>query len=249
VCENRTGCEYFFANFGNAMEELDIALERLGMLSTVTNARREFLAEMRLRGVRSQASCNFPWRKEMSSDDSQDDWYSLPIKENLGMEKMVVYGGGSKLLNRRCKSKLCRSLPYDINWKKPVTNTLISPMSRVLAPASTTTLPLVLQQQHSLSIYDVLNKNRKTDKFPVPLLSRSKSLEDLRESPNKSKANRFQLLNCDDSSDGSCNGSNSIESPLSLSPRNSFLNVLKGEAHIKQEIDSMSMRIEKLDVT
>lgn len=43
------------------MEELDTALERLGMLSTVTNARREFLNEMRLRGVRSQTSCTFPW--------------------------------------------------------------------------------------------------------------------------------------------------------------------------------------------
>lgn len=161
---------------------------------------------------------------------------------------MVVYGG-SKLMNRRCRSKLCRSLPYDINRKKPVTNTLISPMSRVVGPSSTPTLPLILQQQHSLPIYDALNKTRKTDKFPVPLLSRSKSLEDLRESPNKSKATRFQLLHCDDSSDGSCNGSNSIESPLSLSPRNSFFNVLKGEVSIKQEIDSMSMRIEKLDVT
>ncbi|ODM91526.1 hypothetical protein Ocin01_15158 [Orchesella cincta] len=229
------------------MEDLDIALERLGMLNSVTNARREFINEMRLRGVRSQTS--FPWRKDSSSEDSQDDWYSLPIKENLGVEKVMVYGG-SKLLSRRCRSKLCRSFPYDINRKKPNPNTLISPMmSRMVDPSSTPTLPLVLQQQHSLPIYDALNKNRKTDKFPVPLLSRSKSLEDLRESPNKSKANRFQLLHCDDSSDGSCNGSNSIESPLSLSPRNSFFNVLKGEVSIKQEIDSMSMRIEKLDVT
>jgi len=223
-------------------EELDSALERLGMLSTVTNARREFLNEMRLRGVRSQTSCTFPWRKEMSSEDSQDDWYSLPIKENLGMEKMTICGG-NKLPNRCLRSKLRRSLPYDINRKKPVTNTLISPMSR------TPTLPLILQQQLALPMYDALYKNRKTDKFPVPLLSRSKSLEDLRESPNKSKATRFQLLHCDDSSDGSCNGSNSIESPLSLSPRNSFLNVLKEEVSIKNDIDSMSMRIEKLDVT
>ncbi|CAL8111385.1 unnamed protein product [Orchesella dallaii] len=228
------------------MEDLDAALERLGMLSTVTNARREFINEMRLRGVRSQTS--FAWRKDSSSDDSQDDWYNLPIKENLGMEKVMVYGG-NKLLSRRCRSKLCRSFPYDINRKKPIPNTLISPMNRVVDPSSAPTLPLVLQQQHSLPIYDALKRNRKTDKFPVPLLSRSKSLEDLRESPNKSKANRFQLLHCDDSSDGSCNGSNSIESPLSLSPRNSFFNVLKGEVSIKQEIDFMSMRIEKLDVT
>lgn len=167
---------------------------------------------------------------------------------------MLVYGNGgnSKFLNRRCRAKLCRSLPYDINRRKSAMNTLVSPMNRVLGFPSPPNVPLaILQQQESLPIYDALNKNRKTEKFPVPLLSRSrsKSLEDLRESPNKSKATRFQSLHCDDSSDGSCNGSNSVESPLSLSPRNSFLNVLKGEVSIKNEIESMSMRIEKLDVT
>jgi hypothetical protein len=73
-------------------------------------------------------------------------------------------------------------------------------------------------------------------------------LEDL--SPNNRLGNkqvRFKLVCYDDNN--SSNGSNSLESPpLSVSPRTSFFNVLKGEVSIKNEIDSMSMLIEKLDV-
>lgn len=47
----------------NEMEQLDATAGRLGMLSSVTNARREFLNEMRLQGLRSQTSCTFPWSK------------------------------------------------------------------------------------------------------------------------------------------------------------------------------------------
>jgi len=89
----------------------------------------------------------------------------------------------------------------------------------------------------------------KTDPGPS-FLPRSKSLEDLRESP-KGLLGRTRFLfshAVDDSSSngtGSSNGSNSLES---VSPRTSFLNVLKGEASFKHEVDSMSMLIEKLDV-
>lgn len=197
-------------------------------------------------------SCSYPFRVIIFvftfRDEIQEACCSLPIKENIRMKK-VVYGqsGGSKLLRRRCRSNLCRSLPYDINRRKPVVGhtALITPMTRILGPTSSPTLPIILQQP--TYSYE-LTKHGKTEKFPVPLLSRSKSLEDLRDSPSKFK-HAFQLLHCDDSSDGSCNGSNFVESPLSLSPRNSFFDILKGEVSIKQEIDSMSMRIEKLDVT
>lgn len=180
--------------------------------------------------------------------------------------------GSSKVYLRRPKY---RPTPYDISNRKPL-NSLVNPMSRLGLGATTRsrtnsssesrsqrhtegseeaaalTFPHIFDDAyHQLPFRDALNHS-KTEQFPVPLLSRSKSLEDLRESPNKSKSKsvRFQLTTCDDNSNGtaSSSGSNSLESPLSLSPRTSFFNVLKGEVSIKNEIESMSMLIEKLDV-
>jgi len=106
----------------------------------------------------------------------------------------------------------------------------------------------------------IMFSSGKTDPGPSSssglLLPRSKSLEDLRESL-KGRQGRFLLSHhhcVDDSSSngtaGSSNGSNSLESSahLSVSPTTSFLNILKGEASFKNEVDSMSMLIEKLDV-
>lgn len=199
----------------------------------------------------------------------------IPTKENTlnqhGVGKAMLYcaAGSNKMHFRRQKH---RPSPYDINKRKPL-NSLLNPMGRLgLAHGGTAarvrssdsysesssgrdpTMPLLfVDEYHDLPFRDGLMYNSKTDKFPVPILmSRSKSLEDLRQSPNKSgsKQVRFKLVCYDDNSNGtaSSNGSNSLESPLSVSPRTSFFNVLKGEASIKHEIDSMSMLIEKLDV-
>jgi hypothetical protein len=161
-----------------------------------------------------------------------------------------------------------RSFPYDISTRKPL-HSLLNPMgrfrnvssivgssSRVRSSGSysedhkDSTLPSVFDEEyHDLQFREGL-MYRKTDQFPVPILSRSKSLEDLRETPSKlkSKQVRFQLVHHDDNSNGtaSSNGS-SVSSNLSPSS-SSFFNILKGEASIKNEIDSMSMLIEKLDV-
>lgn len=193
-----------------------------------------------------------------------------------GVAMLYCAAGSNKMHFRRVKHRPC---PYEMNKRKPL-NSLINPMgrlgtgmmshggrygnstTRVRSSDSysesrngrdhdSTLMPLFDEEYHDLPFRDGLNYS-KTDKFPVSILSRSKSLEDLRESPNKpgSKQVRFKLVCYDDNSNGtlSSNGSNSLESPLSVSPRTSFFNVLKGEASIKNEIDSMSMLIEKLDV-
>lgn len=187
-------------------------------------------------------------------------------------------GSSNKMYFRRQKP---RPIPYDISKRKPL-NSLLNPMgtglerfglgsrncggsSRVRSSDSYSEsrserdhpMPVLFDEDYSdFSFHngDVQNYG-KTEKFPVPILSRSKSLEDLRETPNKprSKQVRFQLVHYDDNSNGtaSSNGSNSLvslESPSSISPRTSFFNVLKGEVSIKNEIDSMSQLISKLDV-
>lgn len=188
--------------------------------------------------------------------------------------------GSSKMYLRREKF---RPSPYETGKRKPL-NSLINP-GFGFAPGRSGTRrvrssdsysdsrdespnffdPEEFQRQYSqlqgLSNSSSRSSSCKTDRFPVPILSRSKSLEDLRDSPNKSKSGRskqvrFQAVQYNGSLEDNSNGatssnsnSNSLGSPLlSVSPRTSFLNVLKGEASIKNEIDSMSMLIEKLDV-
>jgi hypothetical protein len=99
---------------------------------------------------------------------------------------------------------------------------------------------------------------RKTDDvgtFPVPLLTRSKSLEDLRESAKP----KLKSLSTDMTGGSVCSFDASSLSPRSARGREgttfpNYATLLRlrkdfdSESDIKKEIDSMSMRIEKLDV-
>jgi len=247
----------------------------LNLLNNSESSKKEF-SFPDMRSGRS-VSCGAGTRSRNESSPSTSSCY-IPTKENAlnlnqpgGVAMLYCAAGSNKMHFRRQKHRPC---PYDINKRKPL-NSLINPMGRLgmgmkghghghgrirssdsysesrSGDHDATLMPLFDDEYHDLPFRDGLSYG-KTDKFPVSILSRSKSLEDLRESPNKpgSKQVRFKLVCYDDNSNGtlSSNGSNSLESPLSVSPRTSFFNVLKGEVSIKNEIDSMSMLIEKLDV-
>jgi hypothetical protein len=180
-----------------------------------------------------------------------------------GHERTVLFcasnSGSTKLYFRRQKF---RPSPYDISLQKqrrPL-NTLLNPMlahPRVRTSDSCSESVHLGEDSPFHLVHDdelTSSSSNKTDKkFPVPLLlARSRSLEDLSKT-GMNKTVRFLASSSqcsDDNSNGtaSSSGSGSVESPLSVSPRTSFFNVLRGEAHIKSEIESMSMLIEKLDV-
>jgi len=254
-----------------------LLLESLNMLNNSESSKKEF-SFPDVRTARS-SSCGGGSRSRNDSSPSACYIPTKENALNLnqpgrGVAMLYCAAGSNKMHFRRIKHRPC---PYEVNKRKPL-NSLINPMgrlgmmghgqegrygtvtTRVRSSDSysesrngrdhdSTLMPLFDEEYHDLPFRDGLNYG-KTDKFPVSILSRSKSLEDLRESPNKqgSKQVRFKLVCYDDNSNGtlSSNGSNSLESPVS--PRTSFFNVLKGEASIKNEIDSMSMLIEKLDV-
>jgi len=198
-------------------ENLNAALSSLDMLATVTNARREYLAERRFHNICS-LSCVPPWRSSNSN--------GVPTKENQSVEKAFLYCAprrqSDKFCNRRPRS---RCLPYDIR-RKPFHGFNSSTSGSTHFSCGSPHLTV-----HSAHL-DELNKS-KTEKFPVPVLFRSKSLEDLRDTSTNSSQGLQLQKNLKNFIDFGSRGVN----------RSTNNNI-----NIKKEIDSMSMRIEKLDV-
>jgi len=204
-------------------ENLNAALDSLGMLAAVTNARKDYLAERRCRTYSLQGP---PWSKTSGG-------INVPTKENRdGLEKTWLYSTVRERLHS--KRARARCLPYDVRRRIYGMNSSTSAstsytggscafVSTIITSTATTSHFKLVESAHSQEL-----KVRKTEKFPVPVLLRSKSLEDLRNTATNSQG-YHQFQNLDNFIDFGSLG-------------------VKKAPSMKTEIDSMSMRIEKLDV-
>ena len=167
----------------------------------------------------------------------------VPTKENQALENAILCCGPRRMSEKFCSSSSSlrrsrsRGLPYDIR-RKPCHgyNSTIRGRTHFGSPTSSclTTVHCSAHLEHELK--------SKTEKFPVPVLFRSKSLEDLRDTSSSSSSSSLNSQGLQHHSNNNYNANNFID----FGPRG--LNLCTTNINIKKEIDSMSMRIEKLDV-